>query len=165
MVAPVVHASRPTRGSENHLAAALEAIARHSRPIEDLIADWQQDPEMRAEIETRDAVREYGRVEVTIRNVISTRGSLRREFTDVDDARQFAKDHKCYYNNTEVRVAYVRGYETRTELRVAYPHSWYAPMAPRLVRYSVWRDVPGWQTGEPDQLRQEVVEEGVHEPD
>jgi len=164
VAAPSVHVSRPTSDPEDELDAALDALAAHSRPVEDLIAEWEKDPEMQAEMAARDAVREHGRVEVTVRNVISHRGRIRKEFTNLEDARRFAEDHRYYYNNCEVTVAYVCGYVTRTELHAAYPRSWHAPMVPWLVRYSVWRDVPGWETGEPDRLRHDGEPERVRKP-
>lgn len=149
----------------------IEALAASSRTVDDVIADWNQDPEMRAEMQARDAVRKHGKVEVMIRNVI-VRGPLRtskakweksrgsgfiEQFDNLDDARQFAEDHKWFFNNCKVRVWYVAGYEVRTELVPKYTGGPNAPMVERDVTYTVWREVPDWETGEPDRHTRENI--------
>lgn len=159
-------------------ASHLESLARNARSVDDLFAEWALDPQMRSEMEARDAVRTYRRVEVYVRNVI-TRGVVRnskaawesssgsgfvQEFEDLDDARRFAEDNRFFFNNCRVRASYVAGYETRIEKVCACPHSWHAPMVDAEVTYSVWRAVPGWETGEPETHRHEHVHHTKRSP-
>lgn len=114
---------------QDQVTAALESLAANARPVDDLIAEWAQDPEMRAEMAARDAVRRHGIVEVVVRNAIVQGPVMRskkafldaggsgfsQEFDDLDEARQFADEHKWFFNNCRVRVSYLVRYETRIE--------------------------------------------------
>lgn len=148
--------------------ALLAALAADARPADEVFAKWRADPEMRAELEARDAVRRYGVVKVLVRNAI-VQGPVMRskaawmrsggagfveEFDNLDEARLFAEGHKWFFNNCRIQVEYLVRYHTRTEQVPAYGGSWTAPMVDRDVTYAVWRDVPGFETGEPDRFCQ-----------
>ncbi|RAS59513.1 hypothetical protein C8D87_114125 [Lentzea atacamensis] len=126
---------------------------------------------MDAESEAREAVRVYRRVEVYVRNAIRqgmVLGSkadweqfggagFTQTFEDLDEALRFAEEHRLFFNNCIVEVSYVTGYEVEPTTVPASPCPWDVTMVPAERTLSVWRDVPGWESGEPDRRRYEHV--------
>lgn len=126
---------------------------------------------MDAESDARESVRAYRRVEVYVRDavrqgmVLSSKADweqfggagFRQKFEDLDEALRFAEDHRLFFNNCIVEVSYVTGYEVEQTSVPAYSGSWHAPMVPAERTLAVWRGVPGWDSGEPDQRRHEHV--------
>ncbi|GAB3162042.1 hypothetical protein GCM10027258_80260 [Amycolatopsis stemonae] len=135
-------------------------------------------PDPAVERQAHEAVREHGRVEVYVRNVITqapTRssksdyerrggGGFVEAFTDLDAARLFATEHRTFFNNCRVEVTYLARHQLREEASYGpdtVPVRLRRPVR-QLVRDEVWRDAPGWPSDRPERIRHgQIVDSGT----